>query len=246
MSQKVEVSAVPTKSLIFESLRTHHYIELGTNVAKIFGELITLPERDKRAGGTEALSVRLPYSKENFSVPSNLHVIATMNTADRSLTQLDIALRRRFEFQEMMPRVSLLEDIPEIEGIHVSSVLRAINERIELLYDREHTIGHSFFLLLKAEASIEALRKVFELQVMPLLEEYFFEDWEKIRYVLGDHLKPAQYAMVRQRYNQQDVVRIMGSDWASDSDVRLYERNDEALLMPEAYIGIYDSEIVSM
>lgn len=113
------------------------------NISKIFGELITLIETSKRAGESEALSVSLPYSSQPFSVPGNLYIIGTMNTADRSLTALDTALRRRFEFQPLMPDVSLLSDT-FIHGVDLKKLLTTLNARIQALYDSEHTLGHAF------------------------------------------------------------------------------------------------------
>lgn len=210
------------------------------NISNIFGELITLIEPSKRAGGTEALSVKLPYSKERFSVPSNLYIIGTMNTADKSLAQVDIALRRRFEFVEMMPKPLLLDDI-ECLDIDLPLLLKTINQRIELLYDREHTIGHSFFMPLKDEPTIERLARIFELVILPLLEEYFFEDWERVGQVLGDHLKKDNtLKFFHEKYSDEAVARLMGNDWGSNG-VRPYRRNRQALLNPMAYIGIYDA-----
>jgi 5-methylcytosine-specific restriction protein B len=211
------------------------------NISSIFGELITLIEPSKRAGGFESLTVKLPYSKEPFSVPSNLHIIGTMNTADKSLAQVDIALRRRFEFVEMMPKHELLADI-NVEGINIARLLETINQRIELLYDREHTIGHSFFLPLKDDPTIKRLARTFELEILPLLEEYFFEDWERVGQVLGDHFKKAnpELKFIEEKFTDASVLRLMGSDWSQDS-IRPYKRNMAAFTNPEAYIGIYDS-----
>lgn len=209
------------------------------NISNIFGELITLIETSKRAGGKEALSVKLPYSKEPFTVPANLHIIGTMNTADKSLAQLDIALRRRFEFVEMMTNYELLEKTPDIDGINVSQLVRTINKRIELLYDREHTIGHSFFLPLKDNPSIELLAEIFELQILPLLEEYFFEDWERVGMVLGDHLKQDEsLRFVVEQFGSEEVALLMGEDWEQPGS-QSYCRNTHALKSAEAYIGIY-------
>ncbi|MDP5131419.1 MAG: AAA family ATPase, partial [Paraglaciecola sp.] len=210
------------------------------NISNIFGELITLIEPSKRSGGNEALTVKLPYSKEPFTVPSNLYIIGTMNTADKSLAQIDIALRRRFEFVEMMPKPTLLADI-DCEGIELEKLLFVLNQRIELLYDREHTIGHSFFMPLRGEPTIERLARIFELEILPLLEEYFFEDWERVGQVLGDHLKKDNsLKFFYEKYSAKTILALMGVDW-SPNGIRPYKRNKAALTDPLAYIGIYDS-----
>lgn len=154
------------------------------NVSAIFGELITLIEDDKRIGSANEIKVRLPYSKSEFGVPSNLFIIGTMNTADRSVEALDTALRRRFSFMEIMPEPSLLTNI-EFNGFNLAEVLEAINERIEVLLDRDHTIGHSYFLKLKS-GDINGLKSVFANNIIPLLQEYFYHDYEKIALILGE------------------------------------------------------------
>lgn len=155
------------------------------NMSRVFGELITLIEPSKRAGRRESAEVLLPYSNDRFSVPSNLYIIGTMNTADRSLAVVDTALRRRFDFIEIMPDPNLLLT-KEIGGVDLVRLLETINLRIEYLYDREHMIGHSFFMELTAESTLADVACIFRNSVLPLLEEYFFEDWEKIGMILGN------------------------------------------------------------
>ena len=152
------------------------------NIARIFGELITLVEESRRLGRVDETKVTLPYSGDEFGVPENLYLIGTMNTADRSIALLDTALRRRFEFVEMMPDSSLLDR--EVAEVHLGRLLDAMNERIRFLRDREHQIGHTYFLEVR---DIEGLRKVFQKQILPLLQEYFYDDWAKIAAVLGNN-----------------------------------------------------------
>ena len=148
------------------------------NISKIFGELITLLEEDKR----ESFSVRLPYSHEQFTVPKNLYIIGTMNTSDRSIATIDIALRRRFTFKEMMPDVERVPDV-EVSGIKLKEIFNKLNKRISVLLDRDHQIGHSYFMNV---GSIEDLKSVWFNCVMPLLNEYFYNDWEKLVALLGE------------------------------------------------------------
>ena len=155
------------------------------NIAKIFGELITLIEPTKRSGGEDEAVVTLPYSQKPFSVPGNLYLVGTMNTADRGIALLDTALRRRFDFIEKMPDVSFVER--DIEGVDGRAMLKAMNERITACLDREHQIGHTYLIGVKAIDGIDGLAEVFQRRIVPLLQEYFYDDWAKIQFVLGDN-----------------------------------------------------------
>lgn len=157
------------------------------NVSQIFGELITLIEEDKRLGNPEAIQVQLPYSKDWFGVPPNVHIIGTMNTADRSVEALDTALRRRFSFTEMPPKPELINTEGKAEngivnGIELSTLLETINRRIEKLLDKDHMIGHSYFLSVEG---LKSLKSAFQNKIVPLLQEYFFGDYGKIGLVIG-------------------------------------------------------------
>ncbi|MBZ7964403.1 AAA family ATPase [Campylobacter sp. 2457A] len=165
------------------------------NVSKIFGELITLIEPSKRIGAEEELRVTLPYSGEKFGVPENVYIIGTMNTADRSITSLDTALRRRFEFVEMMPNPKELENLEYKKDVDLSKLLTAINTRIEYLLDREKTIGHAFFIGVK---NLENLKSVFQNKIIPLLQEYFYDDYALINAVLNNN------GMVKKAENKEN------------------------------------------
>jgi 5-methylcytosine-specific restriction protein B len=158
------------------------------NISKIFGELITLIEPSKRIGAFEELRATLPYSRQDFGVPDNVFIIGTMNTADRSIAMIDTALRRRFEFVEMKPDTDILKGV-RVKNIDISNMLDIINKRIIVLLDREHTIGHSYLLPLKTDPTIETLAAIFQKRIIPLLQEYFYDDYEKIQLVLGDNQK---------------------------------------------------------
>ncbi|HET8963960.1 MAG TPA: AAA family ATPase [Chitinophagales bacterium] len=151
------------------------------NVSAIFGELITLIEPDKRIGAVNELKVKLPYSKREFGVPKNVDIIGTMNTADRSVEALDTALRRRFSFVEMQPNPSVLLN-SEYQDVDLKQLLEMINQRIEVLVDKDHQIGHSYFIGIQ---NLEDLKQTFKDKIIPLLEEYFYGDFGKIGLVLG-------------------------------------------------------------
>ena len=226
------------------------------NISKIFGELITLIEPDKREGAENVVSVTLPYSGEIFSVPSNVDIIGTMNTEDRSLALLDTALRRRFEFLAVMPDARDDSGAP-LHGLRVKSgaqvidiprMLSAMNERIEALYDRDHCIGHAYFTSLgnvaDGDERLVALQQIFSNRVLPLLEEYFFEDLQKIRLILADNQKPeAARFLVELREQDEDLARLFGNDHGIDSysTKRRYVMQASAFSNPDAYIGIYET-----
>ncbi|MGL4922833.1 MAG: AAA family ATPase [Aeromonas veronii] len=208
------------------------------NVSRIFGELITLIEPSKRAGASEALTTTLPYSKRPFSVPDNLYLIGTMNTADRSLAGLDIALRRRFVFEEMPPRAELLDGVViEEEGhkVDVGRLLHTLNQRIEVLLDRDHCLGHAYFMPLKAavKPTMAQLASIFQHQVLPLLQEYFFEDWQRIAWVLNDHRKSRAEAMFLTP-PKLDIKTLLG-DIAVGGQRQRWCINEKAFTRIEAY-----------
>ncbi|SOB96563.1 AAA family ATPase [Pseudobutyrivibrio ruminis] len=212
------------------------------NISKIFGELITLIEDTKRDGELEAASAILPYSGETFSVPNNVYILGTMNTADRSISLLDTALRRRFNFIEMMPNSNVLRDMGietiSINGVelNVANMLDAINERIKFLFDREHTIGHAFFTGLASDSSIEKLASIFEKNDIPLLQEYFYEDYQKIQLVLGDNAKVDDNLkfVVDNRIKLKELFMGSVEDIVDEQEVK-YEINYDAFLNVNAY-----------
>lgn len=248
------------------------------NISKIFGELITLIEGsyrapvdydwnrweyqkkevgDEPAKKSKPMEVKLPYSGsqgELFSVPENVEIYGAMNTADRSLTLIDTALRRRFEFEPMWPDADFLrKNLPKeglVKGINVPLMLERMNERIEALLDRDHTLGHAFFVPLEdiadEEKRFEKLQSIFKNKIIPLLEEYFFEDWEDIRRVLGDDQKNKNYQFIKE--NPSKDSDLFGKETAEKIANRLrkrYLRYDEKdngndpFQHPESFIGIY-------
>lgn len=211
------------------------------NISKIFGELITLIEDSKREGAKEAMLVTLPYSGETFSVPNNVYILGTMNTADRSIALMDTALRRRFEFIEMMPDSSALADV-EVEGINIPKMLNTMNKRIELLYDREHTLGHAFFMGLKDMPTIDNLAKIFQNKIIPLLQEYFYEDYEKIMAVLGieEGNKDDSKFISKVVYTDELIKK-----WISDENNHSYQINEKSFSEIENYLSIYRDKYTS-
>lgn len=223
------------------------------NISKIFGELISLIEVDKRAGMSNAMSLQLSYSGDHFSVPANVDIIGAMNTADRSLALMDTALRRRFDFVEMMPDLSLLSGT-KVKGIELESLLEKLNSRIEALYDREHTLGHAFFMPVKnaldagdEEAAFKQLKIAFQKKIIPLLQEYFFDDWNKIRLVLADNQKQddsLQFVIEK----TDDLDTLFGNNHAlrrHDQQSTAYELeafDEEIWNMPQAYRAIYQPQ----
>lgn len=235
------------------------------NISKIFGELITLIEPSKRAGkdNLETLKVTLPHSGNPFSVPDNLYIIGTMNTADRSLAMMDTALRRRFDFTEMMPQPELFKG-REVKDIDLEQLLETMNKRIEVLYDREHTLGHAFLIPVlnaldsgedDAEASaFTELKSTFKNKIIPLLEEYFFEDWNKIRLVLGDNRKEKseleQYIFVKSK--NEEYSKIFGANHGLETyentkttyTLADFNAQDSVWNSPKAYQAIYDDTLL--
>ncbi len=200
------------------------------NIAKIFGELITLIEPSKRLGGDDESKVTLPYSKDNFGVPNNLYIIGTMNTADRSIALLDTALRRRFAFAEMMPDSSHDLISTDIEGVNCQRLLAAMNKRIRFLLDREHQIGHTYFMGVK---DMDSLAKTFRNKIIPLLQEYFYDNWEKIDLVLNKNCF-VHTIQIPEDLRKSGLV---------DNNRDIYELlffNDNKWIDPKSYQAIYE------
>ena len=211
------------------------------NISKIFGELITLIEESKRIGAPESMTVELPYSHSSFGVPDNVYILGTMNTADRSIAIMDTALRRRFSFVEMLPDSDVLRQMgnPVVFdngiSVNIADMLDIINERITFLYDREHTIGHAFFMPLISSPSVETLAMIFEKSIIPLLQEYFYEDYAKIQLVLGDDGKTGdkkQYQFISDE--DMDANKIFETVQELDSEKK-YSINYPAFREIESY-----------
>ncbi|RYY78999.1 MAG: hypothetical protein EOO69_08230 [Moraxellaceae bacterium] len=208
------------------------------NLSKIFGELISLIELDKRQGKPDALEVTLPYSQRKFSVPANVSIYASMNTTDRSLSPIDTALRRRFEFVEMQPNYELLAQSKlhypassDLAGLDLSQLLKILNARIALLAGRDYVLGHAFFCAVQCFADVQA---VMQHKIIPLLQEYFFDDWQKIRLVLNDHRKPVDLQFIQLSQTEQQAIAYFG-EIPPVSLQAIYHLNVKALTQLEAY-----------
>ncbi|MGZ4161858.1 MAG: McrB family protein [Neobacillus sp.] len=196
------------------------------NISKVFGELIALIEEDKRKGNENELQVRLPYSQQLFSVPKNLYIIGTMNTADRSIALMDVALRRRFQFVELMPNPELLTSIPtgNVEQIDLSQLLITLNKRITALVGRDYSLGHVFFMNVH---NVNELVNAFRNKIIPLLQEYFYNDWEKIALVFGDNQKHDNNLRLIQVDPEYDLSQLFGDYDLLDPDTKNYVINPQ-------------------
>jgi len=233
--KEVEPSLFPDEVRIPNRVFIIDEINRG-NISKIFGELITLIEPTKRIGASEELRALLPYSGKNFGVPDNVYLIGTMNTADRSIALIDTALRRRFSFVELQPDSTTLKDL-SVDGRDVAQMLGTLNKRITVLLDREHTIGHSYLLPLRDDPTLDTLASIFRNKIVPLLQEYFYDDYEKIQLVLGDNQK------LDADGNPDDSIRFIitktdAVTWFGDTEVDVpdyYEINNDAFARIESY-----------
>ena len=196
------------------------------NVSKIFGELITLLEEDKRKDNDYAISVTLPHSQEEFSVPKNVYIIGTMNTADRSIAPIDTALRRRFEFTEMMPEYNLdgMGHLEDDNNIHMGQLLEIINQKIIERYDRDHQIGHAYLINIDSKSKLD---KVFRSKIIPLLQEYFYDNLETIHDILGDGFIKIKDGKNYQIRNEFDYKKLLEIDNTGVNQSETEQNNDE-------------------
>lgn len=202
------------------------------NVSQVFGELITLIEDDKRSRAANALSASLPYSRIQLSVPSNLYLVGTMNTADRSVEALDTALRRRFSFVEMQPDPSVVS--ANADGIDLGALLRVINGRIERLLDRDHRIGHAYLVDIPEDDPIDALRFAFAHKIIPLLTEYFYGEWEKVGLILG---KP----FVTRLKDETGFASFDSDNYDAFEERPTYRITDPSGWSKEDFLSIYEA-----
>ncbi|PZU93780.1 MAG: hypothetical protein DCE90_15785 [Pseudanabaena sp.] len=203
--------------------RSHKYLlvidEINrANISKVFGELITLIEDDKRIGARNELKATLPYSQEEFGVPKNLYILGTMNTSDRSIALLDIALRRRFTFIELKPDPELLKE-KIIDGIKLDQLLIQLNKRITLLIGRDYQIGHSYFMNID---NIETLRFTWYHRIVPLLQEYFYHNSEMLRVAIGEQFMPAMTI-------DPTLQKALGNFFPSEPQYEIPELEDDDL-----------------
>lgn len=202
------------------------------DIAGIFGDMITLIEEDKRESNPEALKIILPFSKTYFCVPPNLHIIGTMNTADRNVKPLDAALRRRFTFVKQKPTLEVLNQTP-ISGVDLKRMLDKINQRISILLDEDHVIGHSYFLEVNSFAE---LKSVFANKVLPLLQEYFYGDFGKVGLVLGKEF------LVERNFSSDDFANFDYEYMHGLTDKKVYHIRNVEELEPAAFIRIYEKD----
>ena len=206
------------------------------NISKIFGELITLIESDKRVipngerifentkTQNEELVVTLPYTKSKFGVPSNLYILGTMNTSDRSIASIDIALRRRFKFKEMMPNSDLVADFE----CNFKEIFEKLNTKIKILLDRDHQIGHSYFIETKyADADINILKEIWFSEILPLLNEYFYCDWEKLKLIIPGFIKKLDVPEMLKNECDDSIYEFKTFDEVSDFEKALNQEKFE-------------------
>lgn len=243
---RLNISLADVMELVTKNMPAFHSVEADKrnfvfvideinrgNISKIFGELITLIEPSRRVGEPEGMRVKLPCSRQLFGVPQNVYIIGTMNTADRSIAAIDTALRRRFRFREMLPDAGVLDGI-YVEDVSIREMLEKMNRRIAVLYDREHTLGHAYFIPLKSAPTLEMLGEIFADCIIPLLQEYFYEDYEKIRMVLGDPDKADENEQFI-RVKECDCGELFGSAEYEFDAACSYEINRKAFGNIEAY-----------
>jgi 5-methylcytosine-specific restriction protein B len=215
------------------------------NIPKIFGELITLIEEDKREGADSEVRTTLPYSKEEFSVPANLHIIGTMNSVDRSIALMDVALRRRFVFEEFMPEYEETRlNESDVDGLNLGRLLLAINERIEIMLDRDHQAGQSFFV--KVNNSVDRKKTLYDTwyrELIPLFQEYFYNDYEKLEQLLGKYKdKDGIESGFIEKKRRDEIERIIGTAEGAFSDtyvgsIHRYDDPDALISALKRYVA---------